>query len=165
MAVGPGGGGARATLARFRHGRSGGLPDGLGIGVPVRRRENRVFRRVCGPIGRRRRSPLTHRPPGYRHERTGRINQPPPFRSRARTRTPGANPGAGRASRRDLPSLLLTPRTGRRPSLLTQARPVRRRTVCDDGVGWGAATVRAATCDSGQNGSGAVRSAAAAIRH
>ena len=44
--------------------------------------------------------------------------------------------GACRASRPDLPSSLLTPRTGRRP----QSRPVRRRTVCDDGVGWGAAT-------------------------
>ena len=32
--------------------------------------------------------------------------------------------------REDLPSALLTPRTGRRP----QARPVHRRTVCDDGV-------------------------------
>ena len=61
----------------------------------------------------------------------------------------------------DLPSSLLTPRTGRRP----QARSVSRRTVCEVTTVWlGAATVRAATRDSGQNGSGAVRSAAAAIR-
>ena len=47
-------------------------------------------------------------------------------------RTPVANPRRRRLPRLrpDLPSSLLTPRTGRRP----QARPVRRRTVCDDGV-------------------------------
>ena len=47
-------------------------------------------------------------------------------------RTPVANPQRQRLPRRQthLPSSLLTPRTGRRP----QARPARRRTVCDDGV-------------------------------
>ena len=47
-------------------------------------------------------------------------------------RTPVANPRRRRLPRLrpDLPSSLLTPRTGRRP----QARPVRRRIVCDDGV-------------------------------
>jgi len=54
------------------------------------------------------------------------------------------------------------PRTGRRP----QARPVSRRTVCEVTTVWlGGATGRAATRDSGQNGSGAVRSAVAVIRH
>ena len=47
-------------------------------------------------------------------------------------RTPVANPQRRRLPRLrlDLPSSLLTPRTCRRP----QARPVSRRTVCDDGV-------------------------------
>jgi len=70
--------------------------------------------------------------------------------------------GARSAFRPDLPSALLTPRTGRRP----QARPVSRRTVCEVTTVWlGGATVRAATRDSGQNGLGAVRSAVAVIRH
>jgi hypothetical protein len=79
-------------------------------------------------------------------------------------RTPVANPRRRRLPRLQtrLPSSLLTPRTGRRP----QARTVSRRTVCEVTTEWlGRSDWSRRDTRQRQNGSRAVRSAVAVIRH